>query len=71
MSFRTVIVAVLALVCGLSAAFAVFSMRQPKVEAVNVTKVLVASVDIPLGTTVSEGMVKSKDWRWKGLERSL
>jgi pilus assembly protein CpaB len=65
MSVRTVIVAVLALVCGVSAAVAVNHLRtsddgQP--QAPQTVPIAIARVEIARGTTINAEMVGLRDW---------
>lgn len=65
MSIRTVLVAIMALICGLSAAVAVDQYRKKDVAKAVVAETIeiaVAAVDIPRGTTVTPAMVAMRPW---------
>ena len=59
MSFRTVLIVMLALVCGVSAAIGINVLRQPvaAAEAPEMVSIVVATGDIPRFTTISTDMV--------------
>jgi pilus assembly protein CpaB len=62
-SVRTVLVLVLALVCGASAAIGINSLRPPAAEGpkVETVPVVVAAVDINRGISVTADMLKTRD----------
>jgi pilus assembly protein CpaB len=65
MSFRTILVAVLALVCGVSAAIAVGQLQKKggtTPSQVETVEIAVAAVDIPRGTTIAPEMVTMCAW---------
>ena len=64
MSIRTIIVVLLAVICGVSAAWGVIQFRRPALihEQVATTPVVVAAVEIPRGRTVTASDVTLKPW---------
>ncbi len=64
MSFRTVLVILLALVCGLSAAAGVGMLRTPTTSpaSVDTVPVVVSLVDIPRGVKINESHLTVHDW---------
>lgn len=64
MSIRAILVIVLAIVCGLSAAVGISKLRQPTTAAAEVetTPVVVAAVDISRGVSVTEDAVEVRDY---------
>lgn len=64
MNLRTFFVVGLALLCGLSAAAGVNSLRQRGAEqkALDTEQIVVAAVDIPRGVTVTEDLLAMKPW---------
>lgn len=64
MSFRTALVILLALVCGLSAAAGVGMLRTPTTVAASIdtVPVVVSLVDIPRGVKINESHLTIRDW---------
>ncbi len=62
MSFRTLLVLGLAVVCGASAAMGVLVVRRSNDESVETVQVLVARTPISRGQVVSEMMIASRAW---------
>jgi pilus assembly protein CpaB len=62
-SLRTVLVLVLALVCGASAAVGITTLRNPGPEGpkADTVPLVMAAVDIPRGTSLSVEMLKTRD----------
>jgi pilus assembly protein CpaB len=61
-SVRTIVIVLLALVCGLSASYGILSMHTPAAsQAAETVPVLVAAVDIPSFAVLSADMVKTRD----------
>lgn len=65
MSIRTVLVALMALACGVSAAVAVGQIRQKdvaKAVAAETVEIALATIDIPRGTTITPDMIAMRPW---------
>jgi pilus assembly protein CpaB len=60
-SIRSVLIVVLALVFGGSAAVGITSLRVPALGG-DVDRVVVVAVEVPSGTTLTADMVKARDW---------
>ncbi len=65
MSIRTILVAILALICGVSAAVAVGQFRKKAVSEAAVAEtvdIAVAAVEIPRGVTITPEMIAMRPW---------
>ncbi|KAA5541337.1 Flp pilus assembly protein CpaB [Roseiconus nitratireducens] len=63
MNARSLMVLMLALVCGVSAAVAVSQIRPETVEvASDTTPIVAAAIDIPRGTSITADILKTMDW---------
>jgi pilus assembly protein CpaB len=64
---RSVLIVVLALVFGGSAAVGITSLRPQPSSGGEVEQVVVVSVDVPRGTTLTDDVVKVRDWPKNGV----
>ena len=62
MSIRTIIVIVLALFCGGTAAIGVRQLRRPSVPTVDTVPILVAKVGVPRGNVLGAHQLKIEPW---------
>ena len=64
MSFRTIIVGILAAVCGISATIGVMTLNSNRQAAQpeEVVKVLVAKTDIDLGQQIAPNQLEELEW---------